>query len=62
MKLNKQNLAQLALQVKLPTYEIASTTQGIAHIGVGGFHRAHQAYYTDALMNTGVGLDWSICG
>lgn len=36
MKLNKQNLAQLALQVKLPTYEIASTTQGIAHIGVGG--------------------------
>ena len=62
MKLNKQNLAQLAPQVKLPTYEIASTTQGIAHIGVGGFHRAHQAYYTDALMNTGVGLDWSICG
>ncbi|ORM45018.1 mannitol dehydrogenase, partial [Pseudomonas chlororaphis subsp. chlororaphis] len=32
------------------------------HIGVGGFHRAHQAYYTDALMNTGEGLDWSICG
>ena len=36
--------------------------QGIAHIGVGGFHRAHQAYYTDALMNTGEGLDWAICG
>src|SRR5690606_12905722 len=35
---------------------------GIAHIGVGGFHRAHQAAYTDALMNTGEGLDWGICG
>ena len=21
------------------------------HIGVGGFHRSHEAYYTDALMN-----------
>lgn len=32
MKLNKQNLAQLALQVKLPTYEIASTKIGRAHV------------------------------
>lgn len=62
MKLNKHTLTQLAPEVKLPAYAIASTTQGIAHIGVGGFHRAHQAYYTDALMNTGEGLDWSICG
>ena len=51
MKLNRQNLTQLAPQVKIPAYAIASTSQGIAHIGVGGFHRAHQAYYTDALMN-----------
>src|SRR5450830_560367 len=62
MKLNKQNLTQLAPEVKIPAYAIADTRQGIAHIGVGGFHRAHQAYYTDALMNTGEGLDWSICG
>ena len=60
MKLNKQNLTRLAPEVQLPTY--TPTAQGIAHIGVGGFHRAHQAYYTDALMNTGAGLDWSICG
>ncbi|MEG0249008.1 MAG: mannitol dehydrogenase family protein, partial [Pseudomonas sp.] len=58
MKLNKQNLTQLAPEVRLPAYTLADTRQGIAHIGVGGFHRAHQAYYTDALMNTGVGLDW----
>ena len=62
MKLNKHNLNRLATEVQLPAYALADTRQGIAHIGVGGFHRAHQAYYTDALMNTGVGLDWAICG
>lgn len=62
MKLNKQNLNRLAPEVALPAYALSDTRQGIAHIGVGGFHRAHQAYYTDALMNTGEGLDWAICG
>ena len=32
------------------------------HIGVGGFHRAHQAMYHDRLMNEGKALDWGICG
>ncbi|NWE26613.1 mannitol dehydrogenase family protein [Pseudomonas gingeri] len=62
MNLNKQNLHNLAPEVALPQYAATNTRQGIAHIGVGGFHRAHQAYYTDALMNLGEGLDWSICG
>ncbi|VVP27048.1 Polyol:NADP oxidoreductase [Pseudomonas fluorescens] len=62
MKLNKQNLHHLASEVRLPAYSLSDTRQGIAHIGVGGFHRAHQAYYTDALMNTGKDLDWAICG
>ena len=62
MKLNRHNLHCLAPEVRLPTYDLAATRHGMVHIGVGGFHRAHQAYYTDALMNTGEGLDWSICG
>ncbi|RRV05373.1 mannitol dehydrogenase family protein [Pseudomonas sp. v388] len=62
MKLDKQNLANLRSDIALPAYSPTETRQGIAHIGVGGFHRAHQAFYTDALMNTGQGLDWSICG
>ncbi|WP_434707177.1 mannitol dehydrogenase family protein [Pseudomonas sp. R1-1] len=62
MKLNQQNLNRLAAQVQLPAYRLSDTRQGIAHIGVGGFHRAHQAYYTDALMNSGEALDWAICG
>jgi mannitol 2-dehydrogenase/xylulokinase len=62
MKLNKPNLSQLGPDIALPGYSSARISQGIAHIGVGGFHRAHQAFYTDALMNTGEGLDWAICG
>ncbi|MGC5698745.1 mannitol dehydrogenase family protein [Pseudomonas sp. NFXW11] len=62
MKLNRFNLSQLPLQVQIPRYTRADTQQGMVHIGVGGFHRAHQAYYTDALMNQGWSLDWSICG
>ncbi|KPA94732.1 MULTISPECIES: mannitol dehydrogenase family protein [Pseudomonas] len=62
MNLNKQNLHNLSPQVALPGYVASDTRQGIAHIGVGGFHRAHQAYYTDALMNLGEGHEWSICG
>ncbi|MFW9081554.1 mannitol dehydrogenase family protein [Pseudomonas sp. P2757] len=62
MKLNISNLNRLAAEVQLPAYSLNDTRQGIAHIGVGGFHRAHQAYYTDALMNTGEALDWAICG
>ncbi|CAH0151148.1 mannitol dehydrogenase family protein [Pseudomonas mediterranea] len=62
MKLNRQNLHNLKPEVALPAYPLGDLRQGIAHIGVGGFHRAHQAYYTDALMNTGADLDWAICG
>lgn len=62
MKLNRQHLEQLAAPIALPAYRADTTQQGIAHIGVGGFHRAHQAIYTEALMNRGEALDWSICG
>ena len=62
MKLKEQNLPQLSAHIARPSYALKMVTAGIAHIGVGGFHRAHQAAYTDALMNTGEGLDWGICG
>lgn len=62
MKLDRRNLASLTDKVAKPAYLASQTLHGIAHIGVGGFHRAHQAFYTDALMNRGRDLDWSICG
>lgn len=62
MKLNKQNLPQLPAHLARPSYALSAVKAGIAHIGVGGFHRAHQVAYTDALMNLGEGLEWGICG
>ena len=66
-----------ALSTLAPAYDRSAITTGIVHIGVGGFHRAHQAMYIDRLMreglksgapgSTGSGapgtcLDWGICG
>ncbi|KIQ01050.1 MULTISPECIES: mannitol dehydrogenase family protein [Pseudomonas] len=62
MKLTRKNLASLAAEVDVPAYDPADVRQGIAHIGVGGFHRAHQAIYTEALLNRGEALNWGICG
>lgn len=37
-------------------------TPGILHIGVGNFHRAHEAFYTHLLLENGSANDWAICG
>jgi mannitol 2-dehydrogenase len=46
----------------VPDYDRDLVTAGVVHVGVGGFHRAHQAMYHDQLMNQGTALDWGICG
>jgi mannitol 2-dehydrogenase len=48
--------------VPVPAYDRGLVTPGIVHVGVGGFHRAHQAMYLDRLMTAGTALDWGICG
>lgn len=35
---------------------------GILHIGVGNFHRAHEAFYTDRLLQDATQRTWGICG
>src|SRR5437762_12221789 len=50
------------LNVPVPGYDRRRVTTGIVHIGVGGFHRSHQAMYIDTLMNRGAAMDWGICG
>jgi fructuronate reductase len=46
--------------VRRPGYDLAQRS-GIVHLGVGAFHRAHQAVYTDAAMDAGA-RDWGITG
>lgn len=45
-----------------PRYARDQVRIGIAHIGVGGFHRAHQARYIDDYMAASGDLNWGICG
>jgi fructuronate reductase len=43
------------------TYDRAAQAVGIVHFGIGAFHRAHQAWYTDRAMDAGE-PDWAISG
>lgn len=60
-RLSLDTLAQVPETVARPGYEPARHGAGIVHIGVGAFHRAHQAVYTDAAL-AGAGGDWRIDG
>ncbi|AMU92047.1 mannitol dehydrogenase [Sphingopyxis macrogoltabida] len=44
-----------------PAYDRHAQATGIVHLGIGAFHRAHQAVYTDDAMNAG-DRDWGIIG
>lgn len=43
-------------------YRRDEITIGIAHFGVGNFHRAHQAVYLHELFERGLARDWGVCG
>jgi len=62
LKLSLSTLENLPKTVAGPSYDRSDLSAGILHIGVGNFHRAHQAVYLDKLFNTGRDLDWAIVG
>jgi len=45
-----------------PGYGRGQLRAGILHLGVGNFHRAHQAVYLDDLFNAGKDHDWALIG
>ncbi|MFC3549877.1 mannitol dehydrogenase family protein [Lysobacter cavernae] len=49
-RLTPATLATLPATVVRPAYDLGATRIGIVHIGVGAFHRAHQAAYVDDLL------------
>ncbi|MFZ5702348.1 MULTISPECIES: mannitol dehydrogenase family protein [Pseudomonadota] len=61
MRLGRETAAQLAASVARPGFDPAAQACGIVHFGIGAFHRAHQAAYTDAAMAAG-DRDWRIIG
>lgn len=62
LALSQQHLPKIAQSVSCPVYDRQSVSHGIVHIGVGGFHRSHQAYYLHQLLSTPGNTDWAICG
>lgn len=62
MKLCNATLSDLPDQVLVPRYDRGALRAGIVHIGLGNFHRAHQAWYLHRLMQEGKALDWAIIG
>ncbi len=61
VSLNNRNLRLLKPAIVRPEYDRRKLVTGIVHAGVGGFHRSHQAFYTDKLCRSGVS-EWAICG
>lgn len=43
-------------------YNREQVKPGILHIGVGNFHRAHEEYYTNLLLEDASQQQWGICG
>lgn len=62
LPLCNENLGAIGASVPVPTYDRSKLTPGIVHIGLGNFHRAHQAWYLHRLFQQGLNQDWAIIG
>jgi fructuronate reductase len=60
-RLNLQTLVRLPAAVRRPEYDFKNLGLGVVHLGLGAFHRAHQAVYTEEAL-LGSGGDWGILG
>ncbi|WP_237480140.1 mannitol dehydrogenase family protein [Lichenibacterium dinghuense] len=49
-RLSRSTLDGLPAAVARPAYDRAALRTGIVHLGIGAFHRAHMAAYTDAVL------------
>jgi fructuronate reductase len=61
LRLSNASLNRLPGHVRRPAYDRSGVTPGIVHLGIGAFHRAHQAVVIDDLLAGGA-TDWGIVG
>jgi mannitol 2-dehydrogenase len=61
LRLSQAALAAQAGAAALPGYDRRRLAPAVVHIGLGAFHRAHQAAYFDALARSG-DMAWGITG
>ena len=60
--LTLKTLKDLPSDIRVPSYKRADLSPGIVHIGLGNFHRGHQAWYLHRLMDMGLAHDWANIG
>lgn len=60
--LRDSTLNQLSKHIVTPSYDRSKLTAGILHIGLGNFHRGHQAWYLHRMMQMGLAQNWAIIG
>jgi fructuronate reductase len=60
-RLDMKALADLPSAVRRPDYDFPNLRIGVVHLGLGAFHRAHQALYTEDAVRSHGG-DWGILG
>ncbi len=53
-RLSPSTLAALRDAAPTPRYDRARASVGVVHLGIGAFHRAHQAVYFDDLLARGI--------
>jgi fructuronate reductase len=61
LRLSNASLGRLPGHVRRPGYDRTRVRPGIVHLGIGAFHRAHQAVVIDDLLAAGA-TDWGIIG
>lgn len=61
MRLAQGTLGALSHEVTQPGYDRTGQAVGVVHLGIGAFHRAHQAWYLDRAMAAGE-RDWAVLG
>ncbi len=62
MPLSDAAVGMLPKNVRTPRYDRKALRPGIVHIGLGNFHRAHQAWYLHRLFDEGLCHNWAIIG
>src|SRR3984957_12538041 len=60
-RLSRSLLPELPPSVRKPQYDRESLKIGMAHIGVGAFHRCHQAEFVDDMLEARFG-PWGVLG
>lgn len=59
--LDATTLDNVSSTVRRPAYDRGRVGVGMAHLGLGAFHRCHQAEYTDDMLEARGG-DWAVVG